>query len=225
MRTEPADTTRRPEPAQANESPIVFVVDDDVSVRQSLELLIGTAGWSARCFDSAGEFLGQPHPDVPKCLLLDVNLPDLHGLEVQARVSAARSDTPIVFMTGCGDIPTTVRAMRAGALEFLTKPFAEDTVLRAVEEALERSRAALAAERELNVLRDRYDTLSRREREVMQLVVSGLLNKQVAWELEISEITVKMHRGSVMRKMHAKSLAGLVTIASRLGLETEPDKR
>ena len=225
MTTDVTSATKSREAHPTQDMPVVFVVDDDISVRQSLELLISSAGWSARCFDSAGEFLGHPSPPVPKCVLLDLNLPDLNGLEVQARVSAAHDDTPIVFMSAAGDIPTTVHAMRAGALEFLTKPFAEAAVLKAVDEAIVRSRERLSAARELNALTSLYESLSRREREVMQLVVSGLLNKQVAWELGISEITVKAHRGNVMRKMQAHSLAQLVTMADRLGLGSRPGIR
>jgi FixJ family two-component response regulator len=198
--------------------PIVFVVDDDVSVRQSLELFISSVGLVPECSATAQEFLARPRPMVPSCVLLDVNLPDLNGLDVQRRVAADRTDTPIIFITGCGDVPTTVRAMKAGAIEFLTKPLDDDALLVAIEHALERSRAARDEEDQMHSLRGRYATLSRREREVMALVVAGLLNKQVGGELGISEITVKAHRGSVMRKMQAGSLPKLVSMAAKLGL-------
>jgi FixJ family two-component response regulator len=199
-------------------TPIVFVVDDDVSVRESLELLIHTAGWQPETFGAAREFLARPRPLVPSCLVLDVSLPDLNGLELQTRIGADRSDLPIIFITGHGDVPMTVRAMKGGAVEFLTKPFGSDELLSAIRSAIERSRAALGSEAELRALRECYASLSRREREVMALVVSGLLNKQVGGELGISEITVKAHRGKVMRKMKAGSLADLVTMAARLRL-------
>ncbi len=188
-------------------TPIVFVVDDDVSVRESLELLIGAAGWRPETFASAHAFLSRPREPGPSCLVLDVTLPDLNGLDLQQQVAAERLDMPIIFITGYGDVPMTVRAMKAGAVEFLTKPFAEDVLLGAIRNALERSHAALGREAELQTLRDDYESLSRREREVMGLVVAGLMNKQVGGELGISEITVKAHRGQVMRKMRAKSLA------------------
>ena len=197
-------------------TPIVFVVDDDVSVRESLELLILSAGWQPETFESAQEFLSCPRALVPSCLVLDVNLPGLNGLELQERVALDRSDMPIIFITGYGDVPTTVQAMKAGAIEFLTKPYRDDVLLGAIRQALDRSRNALDHEAELQELRDRYALLSRREREVMALVVSGLLNKQVGGELGISEITVKAHRGRVMQKMGAKSFADLVTMAARL---------
>ena len=196
--------------------PIVFVVDDDVSVREALELLISSAGWQPETFVSAQEFLSHPRALAPSCLLLDVNLPDLNGLDLQQRVAADRIDMPIIFITGYGDVPMTVRAMKAGAVEFLTKPFSDEVLLDAIRHAIERSHTALDREAELQTLRDRHATLSRREQEVMALVVSGLLNKQVGGELGISEITVKAHRGQVMRKMKAGSLADLVTMAARL---------
>lgn len=199
-------------------TPIVFVVDDDISVRESLEHLIRCEGWTPETFASAKEFLARPRPLVPSCLLLDVNLPDLSGLDLQKRVAADRIDMPIIFITGYGDIPMTVQAMKAGAVEFLTKPFKDDVLLSAIGQAVERSRAALDNQDELRALRDRYSSLSRREREVMALVVSGLLNKQVGGELGISEITVKAHRGNVMRKMKAASLPNLVNMAARLNL-------
>jgi FixJ family two-component response regulator len=197
-------------------TPIVFVVDDDVSVRESLELLIRSAGWQPETFESAQEFLSHPSIPVPSCLVLDVSLPGLNGLELQKRVALDRTEMPIIFITGFGDVPMTVQAMKAGAVEFLTKPFGDDVLLSAIRQALERSKTTLDHEAEIRGLQDRYATLSRREREVMALVVSGLLNKQVGGELGISEITVKAHRGKVMRKMGAKSLADLVTIAARL---------
>ena len=200
---------------------IVFVVDDDVSVRESLELLIGTGGWRPETFASAQDFLSRPRPTVPCCLVLDVKLPGLNGLELQKQL-AERADMPIIFITGYGDVPTTVQAMKAGAVEFLTKPYRDDVLLSAIRQALERSRAALDHAAEIQVLQDRYASLSGREREVMALVVSGLLNKQVGGELAISEITVKAHRGQVMRKMKADSLPDLVTMAARLGLRSTP---
>ena len=201
--------------------PIVFVVDDDVSVRESLELLIRVAGWQAETFASAQEFLARPRVQRPTCLLLDVGLPDLNGLDLQ-RLVADRVDMPIIFITGRGDVPMTVRAMKAGAVEFLTKPLKDDVLLGAVGQAIERSRAALDREVELRALRDCYASLTRRERQVMELVVSGRLNKQVGGELGISEITVKAHRGKVMQKMKADSLPDLVKMAGRLRLGRSP---
>ena len=201
--------------------PIVFVVDDDLSVRESLELLIKSAGWRPEMFVSAQEFLSRPHPPVPCCLVLDVTLPGLSGLELQKQL-AERPDMPIIFITGHGDVPMTVQAMKAGAVEFLTKPFKDDVLLDAIRGAIDRSRATLRQDSETRVLRNCYASLTARERQVMTLVVSGLLNKQVGGELGISEITVKAHRGQVMRKMKADSLPALVTMASRLGLRTAP---
>ena len=200
---------------------IVFVVDDDVSVRESLELLISTLGWQAETFTSGQDFLSRPRVHVPCCLLLDVTLPGLDGLELQRRL-AERTDMPIIFITGHGDIPMTVQAMKAGAVEFLTKPLQDDVLVNAIRAALERSRAALRLDAEMDAIRNCYESLTPREREVMALVVSGLLNKQVGGELGISEITVKAHRGQVMRKMKADSLPQLVTMAARLGLRTAP---
>jgi FixJ family two-component response regulator len=195
---------------------VVFVVDDDDSVRDSLDLLIRTAGWRSETYASAAAFLARPRVLVPSCLVLDVSLPDLNGLDLQDRLGADGGKLPIIFLTAHGDVPMTVRAMKAGATEFLTKPFRDDVLLGAIASALERSRTALEQHSETQRLRDRYATLSRREREVMALVVAGLLNKQTAGELRISEITVKAHRGRVMRKMGAGSLADLVKMADRL---------
>jgi FixJ family two-component response regulator len=200
---------------------IVFVVDDDVSVRESLELLIRTAGWQSETFASAQEFLARRRPMLPCCLVLDVTLPGLSGLDLQPQL-AERTDMPIIFITGHGDVPMSVKAMKAGAVEFLTKPFKDDVLLDAIHGALERSRAALRQESEMQVLRSSYASLTPREREVMALVVSGLLNKQVGGDLGISEITVKAHRGQVMRKMKADSLPDLVTMAASLGLSSAP---
>jgi FixJ family two-component response regulator len=200
---------------------IVFVVDDDVSVRESLELLLESAGWRPEIFASAQNFLSRPRPTVPCCLVLDVTLPGLSGLELQQQL-ADRTDMPIIFITGHGDVPMTVQAMKAGAVEFLTKPFKDDVLLNAVRGAIERSRAAHRLDSEMRVVRNRYESLTPREREVMALVVSGLLNKQVGGELGISEITVKAHRGQVMRKMKAGSLPDLVTMAAGLGLRSAP---
>ena len=197
---------------------LVFVVDDDVSVRESLEALIASAGWRPEVFASAQEFLARPRPSCASCLLLDVSLPDLNGLELQKLIAEERPDMPIIFITGRGDIPMTVQAIKAGALEFLTKPYAPEVLLHALEGGLERSRAAMTAQASLRALRDREASLSPREREVMTLVVRGQLNKQIGGALGISEITVKAHRGRVMRKMRARSLPELVNIAARLGI-------
>jgi FixJ family two-component response regulator len=197
-------------------TPIVFVVDDDFSVRESLEPLISSEGWRPQTFASAQEFLDYPRVHIPNCLVLDVSLPGLNGLDLQGLVAHERTDMPIIFITGHGDVPMTVQAMKAGAVEFLTKPFNDDVLLAAIRAALERSRVALSLEAEMQILRDRYASLSPRERQVMALVVSGLLNKQIGGELGISEITVKAHRGKVMQKMKASSLADLVKMSTRL---------
>jgi FixJ family two-component response regulator len=196
--------------------PIVFVVDDDISVRESLELLIRCEGWRPETFASGQEFLTRPPALVPSCLVLDFSLPGLNGLELQKRIAVERTEMPIIFITGYRDVPMTVQAMKAGAVEFLTKPFGEDALLSAIRAALERSRVALSREAQMRVLQDRYASLSHRERQVMALVVSGLLNKQIGGELGISEITVKAHRGKVMQKMKADSLADLVRMAAKL---------
>lgn len=203
-------------------TPIVFVVDDDISVRESLELLVRNAGWQPQLFASAQEFLARPRVLAPSCLVLDVSLPGLNGLDLQKRIAAARHDLPIIFITGHGDIPTTVRAMKAGAVEFLTKPFGDEVLLNAIRGAIARSQTALGREAEVQALRSCYSSLTSREREVMSLVVTGLLNKQVGDELGISEITVKAHRGKMMRKMNAGSLPHLVKMAARLRIAPAP---
>jgi FixJ family two-component response regulator len=205
-----------PAPAAA---PLVCIVDDDFSVRESLERLVEAAGWFPEVFGSAEEFLARARPRGPSCLILDVALPDLNGLEVQRLMANRCAEMPIIFITGRGDVSTAVQAMKAGAVEFLMKPLSGPALLEAVHSAVERSRALLEQKRMLRGLRDRYESLSPREREVMGLVVRGHLNKQVAVVLGISEITVKSHRGRVMRKMGAESLSKLVTVALRLGLD------
>ena len=200
------------------QQPIVFVVDDDVSVRESLELLIQFAGWQPEIFASAEEFLVHPRTVTPSCLVLDVSLPDLNGLELQKLIASERTDMPIIFITGHGDVPMSVQAMKAGAVEFLTKPFDDEVLLSAIRHAIERSAAVLEDQAEITTLRSNYESLTPRERDIMLLVVAGMLNKQIGVKLGISEITVKAHRGKVMQKMKADSLADLVKTAVRLGL-------
>jgi FixJ family two-component response regulator len=206
----------------APDTPIVFVVDDDISVRESLESLIRCEGWQPQVFASAQEFLARPRAQSPSCLVLDVSLPDLSGLDLQTRIAADRMDMPIIFISGYGDVPMTVRAMKAGAVEFLTKPFGDEVLLNAIRHAIEQSYSSLDHEAEIRAIRECYASLTPREREVMALVVSGVLNKHVGHELGISEITVKAHRGKVMVKMKAESLADLVKMAEKLRSTTAP---
>ena len=200
--------------------PRIFVVDDDVSVRESLEALLRHEGWQPETFGSAQDFLSRAQMSGPGCLILDINLPDLNGLELQERLASERVAMPIIFITGYGDIPMTVRAMKAGAVEFLTKPFTDEMLLEGIRGAIAKSKATFAAEVQKRDLRERFASLSTREREVMALIVRGLLNKQVGGELGISEITVKAHRGKVMQKMQARSFASLVNMAAELGIQT-----
>ncbi len=204
--------------AKSQQQPIVFVVDDDVSVRESLELLIKFAGWQPETFASAGEFLARPRTATPNCLVLDISLPDLNGLELQKLIASDRTDMPIIFITGHGDVPMTVQAMKAGAVEFLTKPFDDEVLLSAMLHAIKRSAAVLDDQAEIAALSSSYESLTPREQDVLQLVVAGMLNKQIGLKLGISEITVKAHRGKMMQKMKADSLADLVKTALRLGL-------
>ena len=203
-------------------TPMVFVVDDDISIRESLEALLRKAGWCVETFVSALKFLARPPVLVPNCLVLDIALPGLNGLDLQKRMVVERPGMPIIFVTGQGDIPMTVQAMKAGAVEFLTKPFKGDVLLQSVRSAVERSKALLGREEETQTLKARYAELTSRERDVMSLVVVGLLNKQVGSRLGISEVTVKKHRGNAMRKMKAESLAELVKMAARLKLRQAP---
>ena len=203
--------------AAPHSTPVVFVVDDDVSVRESLELLILSAGWQPETFASAEDFLVRSHSNGPSCLVLDVTLPNLNGLDLQQRI-VDRTAMPIIFITGRGEVPTAVKAMKAGAVEFLTKPFTDAVLLDAIRQAIERSRGELASEAELRALKQNHESLTPREREIMALVVSGLLNKQIAARLGISEITVKAHRGRMMRKMCVDSVAALVRVAATLAV-------
>jgi FixJ family two-component response regulator len=199
---------------------VIAIVDDDLSVREGLETLIRSAGWRVETFASAQEFLARPRAGAPSCLILDLQLPGLSGLDLQKRMAELELEIPIVFLTGHGNIPASVQAMKAGAIEFLTKPFDEQDLLRAIEEAIERDQLARQRHAEMRELKGRYNSLTAREQEVMQQVVSGLLNKQVAAELKISEVTVKVHRGQVMRKMLADSLAELVRMGDKLGIRS-----
>ena len=202
---------------------VIAIVDDDPSVREGLRSLLRSAGWKVQTFASGQEFLARPGAEVPCCLILDLQLPGLSGLDLQKRMAEVELEIPIVFLTGHGDIPASVQAMKAGAVEFLTKPFDEEELLQAIRAALERDRRDRQRRAEISELRTRYESLTAREQEVMQQVVSGLLNKQVAGELKISEFTVKVHRGQVMRKMRADSLADLVRMADKLGIRSRKD--
>jgi FixJ family two-component response regulator len=203
---------------KSHQKPIVFVVDDDISVRESLELLIKFAGWQPETFASAKDFLERPRTTTTSCLVLDVSLPDLNGLELQKLIASDRTDMPIIFITGHADVPMTVQAMKAGAVEFLTKPFDDEVLLCAIRNAIRRSAAVREDQAEITALRSSYDSLTPREQDVMRLVVAGMLNKQIALKLGISEITVKAHRGKMMQKMKADSVADVVKTAVRLGL-------
>jgi FixJ family two-component response regulator len=213
-------TEERPMPDLRESDAIIAIVDDDPSVRRGLERLIRSVGWKAETFASAQEFLARPLTEAPGCLVLDLQLPGLSGLDLQQRMAEAGLETPIVFLTGHGDIPASVKAMKAGAVEFLTKPVDEKDLLKAIQEAIERDRRTRERNAEMRDLRDRYQSLTARERELMQQVVSGLLNKQVAASLNITEDTVKFHRGNIMRKMRAASLADLVRMAENLGVRS-----
>jgi FixJ family two-component response regulator len=207
------------------DTPIVYVVDDDISVRESLESLIRLEGWRPQIFASAGEFLAHPRAFSPSCLVLDYSLPDLNGFDLQKRVAANRNVMPVIFITGFADVPMSVQAMKAGAVEFLTKPLGNKELLSAIRNAIENSQNALGQEAEMRELRDRHASLTPREREVMALVVTGLLNKEIARDLGISEITVKAHRGKVMGKMKANSLADLVKMAAKLDTGSSPKQQ
>ena len=211
--------------AMPSSTPTVVVVDDDISIRESLELLLQSEGWQVALFESAHEFLARLPTVVPSCLILDVNLPDLSGLDIQQRISDEKSSIPIIFITGYGDIPTSVRAMKAGAAEFLTKPLNDEILIEAIRAAVSRSQANLKREGAQRQLQERFDLLSKREREVMNLVVKGLMNKQVGFELGISEITVKAHRGRVMEKMHATTFVDLVNMAGKIGMSTDREPK
>jgi FixJ family two-component response regulator len=214
-------TMKKNRMAEARESnAVVAIVDDDPSVRRGLARLIRSVGWTVEAFASAREFLDRPGTQAPSCLVLDLQLPDLSGIDLQKRMAEAGLETPIVFLTGHGDIPTTVQAMKAGAIEFLTKPVDEEDLLRAIQEAIERDRRTRQQHAEMRELRDRYQLLTAREQGIMQQVISGRLNKQIAAELEITEDTVKFHRGNIMRKMQADSLANLVRMAENLGIRS-----
>ena len=225
-----AKTTKSPQSSKAEvnsrriepSSPIVIVVDDDISVRESLELLIKKQGWQSKTFSSGQEFLESARVLVPNCLLLDLSLPGLNGLDLQKRIVIERAEMPIIFITGYGDVPKSVEAMKGGAAEFLTKPLNHEVLLSAVRQSLERSRLALTRDVELQTLRSRYASLTARERQVMTLIVSGLLNKQVGGQMDIAESTVKAHRGRVMQKMNAESLADLVKMAAKLHIPEAP---
>ncbi|HMJ26530.1 MAG TPA: response regulator [Pyrinomonadaceae bacterium] len=203
---------------KSQQKPIVFVVDDDISVRESLELLVKFAGWQPEKFASAGEFLEHPRTTIPSCLVLDISLPDLNGLELQKLIASERTDMPIIFITGHGDVPMTVQAMKGGAVEFLTKPFDDEVLLNAIRHAIRCSAAVLDDQAEIAALSSSYESLTPREQDVLRLVVAGMLNKQIGLKLGISEITVKAHRGKMMQKMEADSVADLVRTAVRLGL-------
>jgi FixJ family two-component response regulator len=207
-------------PESRESEPVIAIVDDDPSAREGLQSLIESAGWMTETFASAQEFLARPGAEAPSCLVLDLQLPGLSGLDLQKRMAEVGLEIPIVFLTGHGNIPASVQAMKAGAVEFLTKPFDEEELLRAVQEAIERDRRTRQRHAELRELRDRYESLTAREQQVMQQVVSGLLNKQIAAELNITEFTVKIHRGHVMRKMRADSLADLVRMAESLRISS-----
>jgi FixJ family two-component response regulator len=202
----------------SQESPTVFVVDDDVSIREALKNLFRSVGLNVKTFGTAQEFLSSRRPDMSGCLVLDVRLPGLSGLDLQGQLVEANVPIPIIFITGHGDIPMSVRAMKAGAVEFLSKPFRDQDLLDAVQQAIERDGAARAQRAEVTEVRDRYQSLTSREQEVMALVVLGLLNKQIAGELGTSEATVKLHRGKVLHKMQANSLADLIRMAEKLGV-------